>query len=69
MIERMQRIRDVMEGSPGPAVSPVDRLAALGQRLSERGAAITKIAEAAKPLYASLDDPEEIVRHPWLAKC
>ena len=59
MIERMQKMRDMMEGSPGPAVSPVDRLATLGQRLSERGAAITKVAEAAKPLYASLDDSQK----------
>jgi len=59
MIERMQKMQDMMEGSPGPAVSPVDRLAALGQRLSERGAAITKVAEAAKPLYASLDDSQK----------
>lgn len=59
MIERMQKMRDMMEGSPGLAVSPVDRLATLGQRLSERGAAITKVAEAAKPLYASLDDSQK----------
>ncbi len=44
---------------PGQAVSPVDRLEAMGQRMSEHGAAITKVAEAAKPLYASLDDSQK----------
>jgi hypothetical protein len=56
MIEHMQKMREMMEGSAGPAISPVDRLEALGQRLSERGAAIMGVAKAAKPLYASLDD-------------
>jgi len=59
MIEPMQKVREMMEGAPGTTVSPVDRLEALGQRLSERGAAITKVADAAKPLYASLDDSQK----------
>jgi hypothetical protein len=67
MVERMQKMRGMMRSSgdmnetpaPGEAVSPVERLQAVGQRLSERGAAITKIAEAAKPLYASLDDSQK----------
>jgi hypothetical protein len=69
-MERMQQMREMMQGmkesedlkemaAQGQAVSPVDRLAAVGQRLSERGAAITKVAEAAKPLYASLDDSQK----------
>jgi hypothetical protein len=70
MFERMQKMRDMMGSmkesgdmketpAPGEAVSPVERLGALGQRLSERGAAITKVADAAKPLYASLDDSQK----------
>ncbi|MGB7974029.1 MAG: Spy/CpxP family protein refolding chaperone [Roseiarcus sp.] len=75
MMERMQKMRDMMEGmqkseekksegmnettAPGQAMSPVDRLEAMGQRMSEHGAAITKVAEAAKPLYASLDDSQK----------
>src|SRR5579863_7326847 len=70
MMERMQKMRDMMQGmkksqdmnnmtAPGEAVSPVDRLMAMGQRISDRGAAIKKVADAAKPLYASLDDSQK----------
>ena len=71
MIERMQKMREMMMqgmghsgatngmAAPGEAVSPVDRLEQAGRRLSERGAAITKVADAAKPLYASLDDSQK----------
>jgi len=43
---------------PAPAFSPVDRLDAIAQRMSDRGAALKKVADAAKPLYASLDDSQ-----------
>jgi hypothetical protein len=70
MMERMQKMRDMMQGmkksegmkemaAPGEAASPIDRLEAMGQRMSARGAAIQKIADAAKPLYASLDDTQK----------
>ena len=70
MMERMQTMHQTMQGmhesedmehmtAPGEAVSPVDRLEAMGQRMSEHGAAIEKVADAAKPLYASLDDPQK----------
>lgn len=60
MMERMGRMHEaMMEGAPGEAVSPVDRLEALGRGLSNRGAAIEKVADAAKPLYASLDDSQK----------
>jgi hypothetical protein len=39
--------------------SPIDRLEALGRGMSERGAAITKVADAAKPLYGNLDDSQK----------
>jgi hypothetical protein len=75
MMEHMQKMREMMEGTqkseekksesmnettaPGQAMSPVDRLEDMGQRMSEHGAAITKVADAAKPLYASLDDSQK----------
>jgi hypothetical protein len=70
MMDRMQKMRDMMwsmqksedmkdMGAAGQDVSPIDRLEALGQGMSERGAAITKVADAAKPLYGSLDDSQK----------
>jgi LTXXQ motif family protein len=46
------------EGGSG---SPIDRLAAVADRLSEAGAALKKVADTAKPLYASLDDTQKRV--------
>ena len=75
MMERMRKMHQMMQGmkksddmqdedmkgmnAAGPAVSPIDRLEAMGQRMSDRGAAIKKVADAAKPLYASLDDSQK----------
>ena len=61
MMERMQKMHEtMMQGaSPGETVSPIDRLEAMGQGMSARGAAIEKVADAAKPLYASLDDSQK----------
>lgn len=70
IMDRMQKMREMMRNmqqsedmkdmtAPGEAVSPVERLEAMGQRMSERGAAITKVADAAKPLYASLDNSQK----------
>lgn len=69
MMDRMQ-MREMMRSTnnsedmtgaeaAGQAVSPIDRLEAMGQRMTERGAAIKKVADAAKPLYASLDDAQK----------
>jgi hypothetical protein len=46
-------------GQPGPAVSPVDRLDALAQDMSNRGAALKKVVDAAKPLYDSFDESQK----------
>ena len=46
-------------GPPDQAISPVDQLEALAKRMSERGAAMLNVAEAARPLYASLDDTQK----------
>ena len=67
MMERMGKMRQMMQGmgesegmgAAAPAVSPVDRLEAIGQRMSALGGAIEKVAGAAKPLYASLDDSQK----------
>ena len=67
MMDRMREMREMMGhmqdsndmrdmGPAGQASSPVDRLEALAKRMSERGTAMLNVAEAAKPLYASLDD-------------
>jgi hypothetical protein len=49
----MQQMMQARE--QGEHVSPVDRLEALADRLSQGAADFKKIAEATKPLYASLD--------------
>ncbi len=60
MMERMHEMHEAMtQGGSGEAVSPVERLEATGQRMSARGAAIEKVADAAKPLYASLEDAQK----------
>jgi hypothetical protein len=48
-------------GEFGEAMSPVQRLARLANRLSEAGAALNKVADAAKPLYDSLDGQQKRV--------
>ncbi len=59
MMERMRKMHEtMMQGEPSEAVSPIDRLEAMGQHMSARGAAIEKVADAGKPLYASLDDSQ-----------
>jgi hypothetical protein len=70
MMERMHTTRQKMQNRlesedtepmipSGEAISPVDRLEALGRGMSDLGGAIEKIADAAKPLYASLDDSQK----------
>jgi hypothetical protein len=70
MMDRMQKMREMMRSmnnsedmtgteAAGQTISPIDRLEAMGQRMTERGAAIKKVADAAKPLYASLDDAQK----------
>ena len=68
MMSRMERMR----GPEGPGMmgpgeedeqgwpgSPVDRLEAMADRMGEGAAALKKIADTAKPLYASLDDNQK----------
>jgi hypothetical protein len=53
---RMEAMQQMMQTRmQGERLSPVDRLDALADRLTQGAADIKKIADAAKPLYASLD--------------
>jgi hypothetical protein len=67
MMGRMEKMRH-MEGGDnksdtigegGERLSPVDRLEMMADRMSEGSAAIKKVADAAKPLYAGLDDTQK----------
>ena len=60
MMDRIRRMHEtMMQGASDEGASPVERLEAFGQGLSARGGAIEKVAAAAKPLYASLDDQQK----------
>jgi len=69
MEEMMARMHDMRAGDDmekeggefGEAISPVERLDRLANRLSEAGAALKKVADAAKPLYDSLDEQQKRV--------
>jgi hypothetical protein len=52
---------DDMDMGEGGRGSPLDRLDALANRLTEVGAALKKVADTGKPLYASLDDQQKRV--------
>jgi LTXXQ motif family protein len=56
-MDAMQKIMQTRE--QGEHMSPVDFLEAMADRLSQGAADIKKIADAAKPLYASLDDSQK----------
>ena len=64
---RMARMQGMMEraekdeepDAAGPVPSPIERLDRMATRLSDIGAALRKIADAGKPLYASLDDEQK----------
>ena len=58
------RAGDFMEkegGEFGEGTSPVERLGRLANRLSEAGTAWKKVADAAKPLYDSLNEQQKRV--------
>jgi LTXXQ motif family protein len=69
MEEMMARMHDMRAGDDmekeggefGERMSPVERLDRLANRLSEAGAALKKVADAAKPLYDSLDEEQKRV--------
>jgi hypothetical protein len=57
---RMDAMQKMMQSrQQDENVSPIDHLEAMADRLSQGAADIKKIADAAKPLYASLDDSQK----------
>ena len=48
-----------LQEEQGDNLSPMDRLNATADRLAQSAAILQKIVEAAKPLYASLDDAQK----------
>ena len=74
MAKRMERMRAMEhmdensgddESSARP--SPIDRLDALALRMAEGAAAIKNVADAARPLYASLDENQKRI-FGWLGR-
>jgi hypothetical protein len=45
----------------GASPSPIDRMKAISQRLGERATKLSALADAAAPLYTSLDDRQKVV--------
>ena len=57
---RMDAVRQMMQTrAQGEQMSPVDHLEAMANRLSQGATDIKKIADAAKPLYDSLDESQK----------
>ncbi len=54
---RMDDMREMMQNSEH--MSPADRLDVMAGHMARRAADLKKIAEAAKPFYASLDDTQK----------
>jgi hypothetical protein len=55
--DAMQQVMQAREH--GEHMSPIDRLDVMAERLSQGATDIKKIAAAARPLYASLDDSQK----------
>ncbi len=55
---RMSAMHEMM-AKPAEQMSPVDRLDAMANRLSQAAANVRQIADAAKPLYASFDETQK----------
>jgi|SRR5579871_3624634 len=57
---RMDAMQQMMGAhAQGESMSPIDHLEAMADRLAQGAADLKKIADAAKPLYASLDDSQK----------
>lgn len=64
MMERMDKMRSMDMGADmnmdeGHPMSPIDRLDMMATHLMQAGTALKKVADAAKPLYASLDNSQK----------
>ncbi len=58
MARQMSDLRDRQQAQAAPA-DPIERMARMGDMASKRGQAMTRVAEAARPLYASLSDDQK----------
>jgi len=57
---RMDAMQEMMEARDhGERMSPVDRLGAMADHLAKAAGSLKTIADAAKPLYDSLDDSQK----------
>ena len=68
MAKQMMDMRQQRQSQAAPA-DPVERMARMGEAATKRGQAMTRLAEAARPLYASLSDDQKrrlrtLMRHP-----
>ena len=64
MMERMDKMHSMDMGADmnmdeGHPMSPIDRLDVMATHLIQAGTALKKVADAAKPLYASLDNSQK----------
>jgi zinc resistance-associated protein len=67
-MEHMRAMMDRMRGmEDAERRSPVDHIEAMATHMSEAASALTKIADTAKPFYASLDESQKRV-FGWLGR-
>jgi len=59
MTERMQRWREMRENRDAARPDPVQRLRTAADRMAANAATMRKLADAAGPLYASLDEAQK----------
>lgn len=59
MTERFERRREMREGRGPAAQDPIQRMRTASERMAEGAATLRKIADAAQPLYASLDEAQK----------
>ena len=59
MTERMQRWREMRENRDAARQDPVQRLRTAADRMAANAATMRKLADAAGPLYASLDEAQK----------
>jgi hypothetical protein len=57
--DRIDRIQARLSGQQQPVTDPIERLKRAADAATRRGAALKQIADAAAPLYASLDDAQK----------
>lgn len=71
MVRQMAELRQQRRSEAAPT-DPIERMARFGEAATKRGQAMTRLADAARPLYASLSDDQKrrlrvLMRAPALA--